>query len=722
MSAKRLAEQDLKRSGITWLQAKDAGMFTIPDATKLHSKFHSVPAMVIPYADPATGTVMQDGEGPFYRLRYLEEPPSPPGFKKRKAPRYVQPPHSDVHAYFPVTQHIDWRKTLADRTIPILIVEGEKKALKGCLDGFPTIGLGGVFNYTTLPEQLLPELEAVVWKKRVVYIAFDSDINDNPDIQVAEARLITLLAHDHGAIVKPIRLPSTAEGEKVGLDDFLVAEGPKALKLLLKKAKDLGKTEIAVASLNQRICWIESEACIYEYETKAFIAKDSLINGSKYSPLKLFVPNAKGDGMKEVSATRTWLTHPHAARFDDIVMAPDRDETTIVNGHGKALNMWTGLEGEEGDITPFLELSRFLFKDLPPDSQDLPLKLMAYKAQHPGEKIPLAIVMVGLQGSGKSLWADILREAFEPYSKEIGSRVLASEYNGFIESSLLAVIGEAEPEDLQRHGGVLRSLITDVNQHMNEKYRKARQIKSYTFYIINSNKHGVAAYSQDDRRMFVISCPEKREASFYEPLIPSGAWRKNGGAAKVLQYLLDYDLGDWKPPSQAPMTPEKYMAYVESLTPAERLAEETHTADENVVSLWVRQSMAWAEEAETSNDPGAARLAREINDSLPHIQIRPFYSPEELALMFPAIASTLHGNRKLSHTVAGELSRGLRNAGVRYLRCSDDPRGFRWQGMIRQYLIMAEPDRWAEPMSQTEFEQWMHQFPKFSEMQRKRKR
>jgi hypothetical protein len=147
----------------------------------------------------------------------------------------------------------------------------------------------------------------------------------------------------------------------------------------------------------------------------------------------------------------------------------------------------------------------------------------------------------------------------------------------------------------------------------------------------------------------------------------------------------------------------------------ERLAEEMQTANQHVVVLWIQQALSWAQHAELSNNPIQARYAREIIDSLSAIQIRPWYTPEELSLMFPAIASQLHGVRGPKARAAGQISKELRTAGIGYLRCADDPRGFRWRGSIRQFLIVADPDEWSEPLPQQEFERLMNGFPKYGD-------
>lgn len=724
-SPRQLAAADLERSGIPSAAAAYAGIGVVPDAKALYADYAPAPALVIPYLDPWTGEAMvyANGQGPapFARIRYLESAPVRAAvnpFKPAKIQRYAQPGGSGVHAYFPLVRGLSWANVVADAAHPLLIVEGEKKALAATLHGFACVGLGGVYNFYD-SGAFLPELDRIAWKGRPVYICFDSDAAHNPQIQAAEAKLAAELSLHRGASLYLVRLPSAPSGDKWGVDDFLLHEGPDKLDALLGRAPRLRKIDAAVVALNQHVAWIEKEGCVYDLRSKEFVQKGNFVNGSSYSALEIVAPTDKGTGVKRVSVAEAWLKHPHAQRYDYVEFAPESANPVLhTEAGGLALNMWTGWSPAPGDVTPFLELSSFLFRDLE-EHADLPLHLLAYKAQNPGAKIPLALVLVGQQGCGKSLWAECARDAFAPYTAEVPNAALGMQFNGWTERTLLAVINEASAETLQRHAPALRALISDKRVMLNEKFRVARQINSYTQYIITSNDRGAGAYSADDRRMVVVSCPRKRESAFYTRV---AAWRHAGGGAALLDYLLGLDLQGWEPPQQAPLTAEKYMAYMESLSPVQRLAEEMQTADENVIVMWIQAALSWAQAAEINNNVQASRYAREIIDSLATIQVRPWYTPEELGLMFPSIVSQLHGARGVKARVAGEISRELRTAGVGYLRCADDPRGFRWRGSIRQYLVVAEQDEWTEPLPQGEFERLMAQFPRFGDGTRYAKR
>jgi putative DNA primase/helicase len=163
--------------------------------------------------------------------------------------KYEAPKLRPSRAYFPPGTIT----ALADPTAPLLVTEGEKKALKAEQEGFPCVGLSGVWNWVKKqvevepaagPRQrhLIDDLAAVPWKGRPVYIVFDSDAARNENVREAQFALAVQLM-ERGAVVKIVNLPDGPEGDdgeptKVGLDDYLVAHPADDLRKLIEGATD----------------------------------------------------------------------------------------------------------------------------------------------------------------------------------------------------------------------------------------------------------------------------------------------------------------------------------------------------------------------------------------------------------------------------------------------------------------------------------------------------
>src|SRR5262249_26413754 len=139
-----------------------------------------------------------------------------------------------VFAYFACGTAIDWESVLSDAAIPLVLTEGEFKALCACVHGIPTVALGGVDSFLN-DGVFLPELEAIMWQGRHVVVCYDSDITDKPGVQAAERRLVAELKK-RGAIVHTARLPSAADGSKQGLDDLIARNGVEHARDILLAA------------------------------------------------------------------------------------------------------------------------------------------------------------------------------------------------------------------------------------------------------------------------------------------------------------------------------------------------------------------------------------------------------------------------------------------------------------------------------------------------------
>lgn len=710
---RKAAVDDLERSGITVREAKYAEMYSVKDASQVYPDFKELPALAIPYVDPWTDDFVQfkkDGKlFPFCRVRYYGNAPKTKSFKKTKQVRYTQPAGSGVHPYYPVCKSVDWLSVVDDPTIPIMITEGEKKALSACLAGIPTIGLGGVYNFFH-DGVLLPLLDRTKWKGRPVYICYDSDAQVNNKIQAAEARLAMELSQKRRAHVFLIRLPNAPGGAKVGVDDFIVSEGEDALFDLLDRARDMLPMDKEVLRMNNDVAWVETEGMVFDLEHGNWISKSDFSTGSVYSTRKLFVPKAKGDGVVAKKVSIAWLDSPLAQRYNSVKFSPgtDQREVELPNG-GIALNLFTGLDAIEGEVEPFFELHDWLLSTTDEFDKDLLWKIICYKIQNLAARIDLGIMFIGAQGSGKSMFSNIVAEMVAPYNKVMSSKELGADFNGWIEKTLIVSMVEAQAYQLKRNLNVLKTLITDKRQPMNEKFRKPRDVDSHAFFLFSSNERSAAAFADDDRRMIIIGCPGPHPDGdeFYSRI---SAWHHDNGPKHLLHYFQHYDLEGWTPPNSAPQTREKRMAYLASLTPIQQLAHTIRDATDNVVLNWVSSALDWA-----FNDPDDTALAAQIADTLTRIQIRPFYTPEELVLLFPQISSTLRNAKVRGATAVNDLSREFLQAGIAYLKCADNLDGFMWKGMIRQYFIVSNQDEFEKPISQKDFEDYMARFPTYRE-------
>jgi hypothetical protein len=239
---------DLRQSGLTDAYIAASECFrTATDQAKI--------ARCLRWKRPPKGV----GFGPCLTISFLGRDGKPIGYyrfkpdipltRNEKIAKYESPiskgdPAFGNRAFFP----LHTRALLSDAATPLVITEGEKKACKADQEGFPCIGLTGVWNWTVKKKdedaerELIPDLATVAWKDRAVYVCFDSDITEKKSVAIAEWHLCQVLAAK-GATVKVVRLPGGPDGAKCGLDDFLVGHNADDFRALLAAAQAPTKPE-----------------------------------------------------------------------------------------------------------------------------------------------------------------------------------------------------------------------------------------------------------------------------------------------------------------------------------------------------------------------------------------------------------------------------------------------------------------------------------------------
>lgn len=226
----RLAEHhlaDLRRSGLTDETIEAAGFRSLSaaDTKALLERDDVGGGMVIPYP----GCFFSDG-APYVRVR-LDTALTRDGHSIR----YLTKKSERNRLYVPPLVP---SSVLDDPNLMLVVVEGEKKALKGCQEGFHCVGLAGVWSWRTKLDgesAPLPKFDAITWQTRSTAIAYDSDSRTNDSVRAAREKLADELS-TRGARVRIVEFPAGPLGEKVGLDDYLLTHTPEDFRELAETA------------------------------------------------------------------------------------------------------------------------------------------------------------------------------------------------------------------------------------------------------------------------------------------------------------------------------------------------------------------------------------------------------------------------------------------------------------------------------------------------------
>jgi putative DNA primase/helicase len=222
---------NLRASGVTDETIRENALYTEYDSAKLveilkrgQDAVYTQGGLVFRYRN------LEGGLNCFARIR-----PHTPRIRDGELIKYEQPSGTPCRAYFPKA------------SLPLLLAgddpfltEGEKKALALSQIGKAAVAIGGPWSWKKKgTDELIDDLEAIGWHGKTPRIVFDHD--KKPETRrytaLAARRLARALRKAGAMEVYAVELPPGKDGAKQGVDDFLVAHGPKAFHELVEQAK-----------------------------------------------------------------------------------------------------------------------------------------------------------------------------------------------------------------------------------------------------------------------------------------------------------------------------------------------------------------------------------------------------------------------------------------------------------------------------------------------------
>lgn len=201
------------------------------------------------------------------------------------------------------------------------------------------------------------------------------------------------------------------------------------------------------------------------------------------------------------------------------------------------------------------------------------LKWLAYPLQHRGAKMQSTIVVHGPQGTGKSRFFEAYAEIFGEYARVLGQEALEDKFNSdWSEKKLFILADEVlARQDMYHIKNRLKGFITGGTIRVNPKGVAAHNEKNQMNIVFLSNERQPLVLENDDRRHLVIWVPPKLSDEFFADV---NSEIENGGVAALHHYLLNLDLGDFKPWTKPPMTKAKAELIENSLSSEERFVNE----------------------------------------------------------------------------------------------------------------------------------------------------
>lgn len=184
------------------------------------------------------------------------------------------------------------------------------------------------------------------------------------------------------------------------------------------------------------------------------------------------------------------------------------------------------------------------------------LKWLAYPIQHRGAKMHSAIVVHGPQGTGKSRFFEAYGRIFGEYGMVLGQEALEDKFNAdWAEKKLFILADEVLARgDMFHIKNRLKGFITGEWIRVNPKNVAAHRERNQMNIVFLSNEKMPTVLENDDRRHCIVWTPPKLSDEFFHQVNDE---IENGGVAALHHFLLNLDLGDFKPWTKPPMTEAK---------------------------------------------------------------------------------------------------------------------------------------------------------------------
>ena len=224
---------------------------------------------------------------------------------------------------------------------------------------------------------------------------------------------------------------------------------------------------------------------------------------------------------------------------------------------GEHYNLW-----RPSDIKPAKTISDvswfkghiMLMADNRKREYDLIMSWLAWCIQKPKEKLKFALLIQGIQGTGKS-WLGLLmckiigvNNTMTPSNTE-----LHGQFNKWAKKVQLCVINELMSFGKLELANKFKPLITDPTIRIEEKGLDLYTIKNNMNLLLLTNWGNAIPIESDDRRYLVIrSEMEVQSTAYYDML-----FENLGKADQVLSFLMAYDLSAFKGHGHAPHTADK---------------------------------------------------------------------------------------------------------------------------------------------------------------------
>lgn len=458
-----------------------------------------------------------------------------------------------------------------EATTTVYVTESRLKADTIAKCGFYAVGVNGVWGWShkNSNSKVLTEIWEFPWA-RVKNVVFVPDSNtDNPNVMSAVVQFAANMRM-RGVEVQLLKVPKNAEGEDQGIDDYYAENGKDKCAALLSGVADAIEKDSVTSKkweLNEKVCFIRQISRYAEIDTGHLMTYGDFTKGNYGNWVEY---NEEG---KPLSIPQIWNAWEGRREVEELAYRPGL--SPLVDG--QFLNLWKGMgcEPRKGDASPLLE---FLGNNIPnPEERKWMIQWFAYPLQNLGAKMATSLIVIGQQGIGKSLLANVVSKIYGPANSVMITREqLDSTFNSIYSAKQFVVVDEMSKNSRRdvalASSNKLKTLVTELRLLVNRKGQPEFEIENHMNIVMTSN-HVDALFMEDgDRRFAVIEFSPIIDRRYDHGYWDSFAKWCDDNLGVIYDFLLTYDISDFAPYGRAPETEAKKSMIESSYTDEQQLA------------------------------------------------------------------------------------------------------------------------------------------------------
>lgn len=168
---------------------------------------------------------------------------------------------------------------------------------------------------------------------------------------------------------------------------------------------------------------------------------------------------------------------------------------------------------------------------------------LATAVQFPRSPKRSAVVLLGKEGCGKSIFTSFIIKLFLPHSGRCDSfKSLTSNFNAHLDGKIYYIVDDSNPAENIDYEK-LKSLITEEYQLFTNKGVDSRQGFNYCKYLITTNRHDILRYiSKHERRFCFIECSDIVVGNYHYFKLLGELLSDKRVCDMFYTFLLQYDL------------------------------------------------------------------------------------------------------------------------------------------------------------------------------------